>query len=184
MNYKLSNFKKIIKEEGYDNKLYTLITNLYQYMLEKEWIGACHATVSALYVILKEEGYSPEICIGEVRKDNFIFDHSWLMLDNKIIDLAISMTLINGSPMNAPVILDINVDSLTKNEMIYGIKGNGLDCQALAVINYPFNDYLDSFPFDKKGLWGVIEEILQRDIDINILKEKYKNTKRNLINDK
>lgn len=184
MNYKLSNFKKIIKQEGYDNKLYTLITNLYQYMLEKEWIGACHATVSALYVILKEEGYSPEICIGEVRKDNFIFDHSWLMLDNKIIDLAISMTLINGIPMNAPVILDINVDSLTKNEMIYGIKENGLDCQALAVINYPFNDYMDSFPFNKKGLWGVIEEILQRDIDINILKEKYINTKRNLINDK
>mgnify|MGYP000047999630 FL=1 len=184
MNYKLSNFKKIINEEGYDNKLYTLITNLYQYMLEKEWIGACHATVSALYVILKEEGYSPEICIGEVKKDNFIFDHSWLILDKKIIDLAISMTLIDGIPMNAPVIFDIDVDTLTKNKMIYGVKGNGLDWQALAVINSTFNDYMDSFPFNKKGLWGVVEEILRHDIDINILKEKYNNTKRKLINDK
>lgn len=68
--------------------------------------------------------------------------------------------------------------------MIYGVKGNGLDWQALAVINSTFNDYMDSFPFNKKGLWGVVEEILQHDIDINILKEKYNNTKRKLINDK
>ena len=39
------------------------------------------------------------------------FDHSWIELDNKIIDLACSMTLLDGQPVNAPVIFD--VDSYT-----------------------------------------------------------------------
>ncbi len=184
MKYSLSNFNKVILESGYNEKLALILIDLYKYMIEKEWIGACHATVSVLYVILKEEGFNPKLCIGEVKKGNIIFDHSWIELDNKVIDLAISMTLNNGEPMNSPVILDTNIDSLNKHEIIYGIDGNGLDIEALIALNSSFNDYMDNFPFHNDGLWGVMEDITNKKININKLKIKYSNTQRYYINDK
>ena len=51
MKYSLSNFNKVILESGYNEKLALILIDLYKYMIEKEWIGACHATVSVLYVI-------------------------------------------------------------------------------------------------------------------------------------
>ena len=77
-----------------------------------------------------------------------------------------------------------NIDSLNKHEVIYGIDGNGLDIEALIALNSSFNDYMDNFPFHKNGLWGVMEDITNKKININKLKIKYSNTQRYYINDK
>lgn len=45
----------------------------------------------------------------------------------------------------------------------------------------PFNQYMDSFPDEKGGLWGVVREVLSTDVNISSLREKYKDTKRVLI---
>ena len=167
----------MVKGNGYGKELTNILVNLYKYMQEKQWWGACHASVSVLYVALKEIGLDPTICIGEVQKFNFLFDHSWIELGGKKIDLSISMTLINGMPVNAPVILDIDLETKEKNIIKYGVKGNGLDDDALFITQYPFNLYMDMFPGDSKGLWGIVEKISNIKVD----KNKYKYVQRKIV---
>ena len=102
--------RNIVKAKGYDENIADVLCNLMQYMKEQQWIGACHATTAVMFVALSEMGFSPKACVGEVKDDVVgFFDHSWIELDDKIIDLACSMTLLGGQPVNAPVIF--NVDS-------------------------------------------------------------------------
>ena len=49
------------------------------------------------------------------------------------------------------------------------------------MMELPFNQYMDGFPDEKDGLWGVVREVLSADINITSLREKYKDTKRALI---
>lgn len=48
-----------------NDKITDLLCNLYRYMNENQWMGACHATCAVLYVALKELGENVELCIGE-----------------------------------------------------------------------------------------------------------------------
>lgn len=179
----IDKIKEIIEENGYNEKLANILINLYKYMQEKQWWGACHASASVLYIALKEIGLDPIICIGEVQKFDFLFDHSWIELDNKKIDLSISMTLANGMPLNAPVILDIDLETNKKNTIKYGVKGNGLDSDALFITECPFNLYMDMFPDNSKGLWSIVEEILGVKIEIDKFKEKYKDVRRRIVSE-
>ena len=45
----------------------------------------------------------------------------------------------------------------------------------------PFIDYMDGFPDEKNGLWGVVQELLGRKVDIPDLREKYKNVERVIV---
>lgn len=177
MDNKIEN---IVSEQGYNKELASVLIKLYEYMKVKQWWGACHATASVLYVILKEIGFNPVICIGEVEGADCLFDHSWIELDGKKIDLAVSMTLANGMAVSAPVILDVNIENHQKSKIKYGIKGRGLDKEALFISQCPFDLYMDMFPDDRKGLWGIVENILGKEIDSGI-KEKYKNVNRKIV---
>ena len=90
--------KQAVKESGYNEDIGNVLANMYRYMERKQWWGACHASCAALYVCLSELGYKPKLCIGEVLGQGLYFDHSWVSLDDKMIDLAISMTLLGGAP--------------------------------------------------------------------------------------
>jgi hypothetical protein len=184
MKHKFKAIEEVVEENGYSKELANVLVNLYKFMQQKQWWGACHASTSVLYVALKEIGLDPIICIGEVQKSNFLFDHSWIELDNKKIDLSISMTLASGMPVNAPVILDIDLETGEKNTIKYGVKGNGLDNEALFITEYPFDLYMDMFPDNSNGLWGIVEEILNIKMDIDKFKEKYKNVQRRIISNK
>ena len=35
---------------------------------------------------------------------------------------------------------------------------------------------MNNFPDERNGLWGVVEKLLERQVDIGMLKDKYKNT--------
>lgn len=63
----------------------------------------------------------------------------------------------------------------------YGVSGRGIEDQAKLVMEIPFVQYMDGFHDSKDGLWGVVREVLNTDIDISSLREKYKYTKRVLI---
>ena len=41
--------------------------------------------------------------------------------------------------------------------------------------------YMDGFPDEKNGLWGVVQELLGRKVDIPDLREKYKNVERVIV---
>ena len=71
-------------------------------------------------------------------------------------------------------------DNLSKLIHIHA-PGRGIEDQAKFVMELPFNQYMDSFPDEKDGLWGVVREVLGTDINIPSLREKYKDTKRVLV---
>ncbi len=180
MEYDKQKIKEIVLSYGYKKEMTDIIIKLCEYLDKKQWWGACHACSSLLYVLLSEIGYNPILCVGEVQTNNYLFDHSWIELDNKIIDLAISLTLNNGMSISSPIILDINSKTGKKTLINYGVKGQGFDEETKTLLSLSFNDYMNYYPENKKGLWGVIEEIIEKKIDIEKLKEKYKNTKRSI----
>ena len=146
-----NNIRSIIKEAGYKENLANILCNLLRYMEKKQWWGACHASCSALYVAVSELGYKPKLCIGELLGNNLYFDHSWIELDDKVIDLSISMTLQNGLPVSDPIVLGKSVRTGNLPELIYGFPGRGIEGDALIVRNIPFVDYMDMYPDEKNG---------------------------------
>lgn len=168
---------EVISSSGYKAELAEVLNNLLHYMREESWIGACHATSATLFVALSEIGYSPELCVGEVSCRDFIFDHSWIKIDDKIIDLAVSMAL-QDVEVSGPIVLDKNVITMKRYDCKYGIKdGEGLDIAAERIMNMPFNNYMDAFPGGKNGLWSVVEKILPGKFYVENIKEKYIGTK-------
>lgn len=169
--------RNVVKEEGYEDSVADVLCNLMQYMKEQRWIGACHATTAIMFVALSEMGFSPRACIGEVTGVGVgVFDHSWIELDDKIIDLACSMTLLGGRPANAPIILDVDTYTGKKYEMKYGIEYAGLGRNAEYIRNIGFCEYMDAYPSYKNGLWDVVSIVLKQGVNIPELRLKYQNT--------
>ena len=170
-----------VKAAGYSEELSNVLVNLYNYMHRKNWWGACHASCSALYVALKELGMEPTLCIGEVYGQGLYFDHSWITIDDKIVDVAISMTLMGGAPASGIIVFDKDITTGHEPVLNYGVPGRGLEGDSLVVQNAGFTMFMDAFPDEKNGLWGVVEELLGKKIDLPALREKYAGTKRTLI---
>ena len=170
-----------VDTSGYDDRIADALCNLYGYMQKKQWWGACHASSAVLYVAFSELGYNPKLCIGEVLGQNLYFDHSWIELDGEIIDLAISMTLLDGASVSDPVLFGKNIRTGMKPDLQYGFSGRGIENEALIAAKLPFIEYMDAFPDEEYGLWSIVEEVLEKQVNINTLKNKYKNTKRLIV---
>ena len=162
-----------VQNAGYKEDIANVLCNLNGYMNRKQWWGACHASCSTLYVALSELGYSPKLCIGEMLGQGLYFDHSWIELDGQILDIAISMTLLGGAPVSEPIVFGKNIRSGKESVIKYGVPGRGIEGETLVVNSLPFIDYMDGFPDEKNGLWGVVQELLGRKVDIPVLREKY-----------
>lgn len=176
--------KDIVRNCGYNKDFADTLCDLFRYMKMKEWIGACHATSAVLFVVLSELGYFPKLCVGEVKCPSFLFDHSWIEIDGKIVDLAVSMTLQYGISVSEPIVLDLNIKSKQKYQNVYGTAmGRGLDSQSKVITEIPFITYMDGFPDEKDGLWGVVQKVSPIKLEIENLKMKYENVKWNFVND-
>lgn len=163
----------VVRNNGYDEALSDVLCKLLLRMQSgNRWAGACHATSAVLYVSLKELGLNPRLCVGEADA-GFLFDHSWIQLDGKVIDLAISIPL-TGQPVSAPIILDQNIQSGKKYSVVYGTdRGRGLDPEARNIIEMPFGSYMDNYPEAIDGLWSVVNSIVPKPRDIGVLRKKY-----------
>ena len=168
-------------EAGYSDKLSDVLCKMYEYMQKKNWWGACHASSSVLFVAISELGYTPILCIGEVSGNGLYFDHSWIELDGKILDLAISKTLLGGAPVSDPIVFGKNIRSGKEPELKYGVPGRGIEGETLIVKNTPFIEYMDSFPSEENGLWEVVQEVLGRTLDLSTMKKKYEKVARDII---
>lgn len=175
--------RETVSAEGYDDQIADVLCNMVRYIKEKQWMGACHASSAVLYVIFMELGYDVELCVGEVEKPGYKpFDHSWIKLDGKIIDIAVIMTLMGGLPISEAVVLDKDIMTKQKYDIKYGIVTPfGLGEEAHIVMSVPFIDYMDGFPDETNGLWGVIAKVSTVDLDMQYLRNKYKDVKRNFI---
>ena len=177
MNYK-ERINKIIKDNKMNSNVSEALNRMYEYLVNKQWWGACHACSSILYVVLTELGLDPKICVGEVKVNSTYFDHSWIEISNKVVDLAICMTLEQGNPASAPIIMNINVETNNNHDIDYGIYLQGLDNDAQVFYRSNFLDYMNNYPYRKNGLWDVVNDILENKIDIEKSKLKYKNVKK------
>ncbi|WP_223789405.1 hypothetical protein [Marinicella meishanensis] len=166
------------------NKLFDNSTGLYKfkktfkntldYIHEENWSGACHATTAILYVLLKEQGYDVIPCIGEVSNHPIIFDHSWIEYDDKVVDVAISNTLIENLNF-PPVFLNIDLESELNTKSIYGYSGNGIDHTAYAISMMPIGEYMDNFSGHPHGLWGIAKMLAKKQsIRLNVSKSRVK----------
>lgn len=179
------NIKKTCEKRGYSEDVGMLLANLFAYMMRKNVCGCCHAFSSILYVAFSELGYTPSLFIGECQKDGLKpFDHSWITIDNKIIDIAIYYSLTEEiNLISGPVIFDRDVVSGKTVSTHYGINtGLPMNRDTLVVMNTPFVTYMDNSPFEKNGFWGVLKKIYPKEIIIDEnLKEKYSNVKRTFV---
>ena len=174
-----------VSEKGYPSALSDTLCEMLRYMKEKQLLGGCHATASALYVALSEQEFQVELCIGEMGSpDMKPFDHSWVTVDGKIIDLACYMPLPNLSGLTSasnPIVLSTDVVTKTAPRLTYGIEtGLGFDTQTKQVLKTPFTEYLDKYPSEKGGLWSVIQRISPIPLDLSSLREKYTDVQRKI----
>lgn len=173
--------REAVREKKSKVEIADLLCNIYQYMKEKQWMGACHATCSILYVALMELGENPELCIGEVQNDSFCFDHSWIVLSGEIIDVAAAITLQGGRPVSGPVIYGKDIWTNRSSDLDYGIYRSGLDAEAQGVQQVPFNEYMDEYPGEPDGLWSILKAVYPGKIDINDIKMKYTSVERKYV---
>lgn len=181
-----SKISSIITSLGYKNAVENTIYNLFIYMIYNQLQGGCHALSSVLYVALCEIGLKPILCIGECEYPNQKpFDHSWIELDGKVIDLAIYLPLNQSvGSFGGPVICDIDILTSQNSPIKYGINtGLPLSEETRFILDCPFSDYMTSFPNEVNGLWTVLRKILPKYYSFHIAKlyEKYLNVERTLI---
>lgn len=155
------------------------INSTLSYIHSLQWSGACHAVSSVLYVVFSELGYGTKLCIGECKAPNTkVFDHSWITIEGKIVDLAISKPLDPNMYISGPVVLDIDIETGENHRIHYGVSFVGLSMEAANVYKRSFVEYMDGYPDRLNGLWDVVNDILPKPTDIGVLREKYRDTKR------
>lgn len=176
----------ICNDNDLNNDIQTVIVRLFDYMMKKPLYGGCHALCSVLYVALSELNQKPRLLIGECEKmGEKPFDHSWIILNDKIIDLAIYMPLnqkINS--YSGPVIMDIDATSLSKYAIKYGINtGLPIGNSANFAIDTPFKEYMNAFPYEKNGLWSVLQVVMPDSYEYNLseIKTRYQDIERDFI---
>ena len=179
--------KTISQKNNLSGNVQDILVNLFDYMMTKKILGGCHSLSSALYVALCEIGENPKLCIGECYNVKIKpFDHSWILLNGKVIDMAIYMQMNITSTVSGVVIMDIDTTTQEKCCTQYGYEtGLGFGLEAQYLLNTPFVEYMDSFPYEKKGLWTLVEKILPEEytFDINVARKKYANVKRMIVKD-
>lgn len=109
-------------------RLFQAYAVLLEFAWQNDWTGACHDSSAALYMVLSEMGFSPELVIGEVKASAGTFDHSWIELDGKIFDVAVGFPGEDGHYVGPSVFASLNLDTGEPTELEYGVRStNGLD---------------------------------------------------------
>ena len=181
-----NNIQKTIREYGYDENVTKVIIGLYDYMTENKFFGGCHVLSSVLYVAFSGLGFKTGIFVGECeKKGEKPFDHSWITVDNKIVDLAIYFPLTQKiNSISGPVIFGLDAINLNDVKTAYGINtGLPMSIDTQRVINMSFIEYMDNFPKEPCGLWSVLERVLPSSyhFDLDELRRKYSNTTRQFV---
>ena len=178
------NIYQITNNNGLGDEIARIIASLYDYMTEKKLRGGCHAFSSILYVALSEMGMKPQLFVGECKIDGQPpFEHSWVSIDGKAIDIAVCYPLYpTESNVRGPIVFDIDASSMKNGEFSYN-KGadTPMSIDTQIVINTSFDVYMSNYPYEKDGLWTVLELVMPETypFDLELLKKKYANTSRN-----
>lgn len=122
------------------DQIRNVINGTYEFILENDYQGGCHLISVIHFILFSEMGFYPVVKIGEVQIGSIIFDHSWIELDGKVIDLAIMNTLEDGIKL-PPVIYNRSASTGEEVQYEYGVSSN-LDYVAKAISNVPIGKYI------------------------------------------
>ncbi|MDD9261699.1 MULTISPECIES: SEC-C metal-binding domain-containing protein [Bacillus cereus group] len=123
-----------------DDQIKKIIRGSFNFIVEHDYQGGCHLISAIIHILLTEKGYDSVVRIGEVKINNFVFDHSWVEIEGEVIDIAIMNTLQNGLRF-APVIYGKSITTGTNVEYTYGVS-HALDATAQLVISQSIGQYI------------------------------------------
>ena len=178
------NLERLLSGHKHKDKLIIIFEELLDFMIYKDWRGACHESCGVQYVLLSEFNIGCEWKLGEVRFKNLktqgrpvYFDHSWIVIENEIFDMALYKTNI---PMidSYPTIRNKNLLTMGNPGVVYNTNsGWGDDIYTEHIKTMPLSKYFDKSPLHEKlGTWSLIQKIGQKlDVKSTIsqMREKY-----------
>lgn len=124
----LASAKSIAKDRTDGAYEFSIFKAVLAYIWVARYTGACHSTSAVMYMLMREKGLDPTLCIGEVGVGNKFFDHSWIEVDGMVIDAAVSVPLQEGIQVSAPIFAGIDLDTGNATALRYGVaSGQGFD---------------------------------------------------------
>lgn len=133
-----------MEEKNFD-KFQKAFSYLCNFVIKKQWLGACHAVTAVLFGVAKRLEIESVPCIGEVKNAFTIFDHSWLEINGKKFDIAIIMPL-NMAYATGPVFNDMDLTTNEPIDMEYGVEFEGLGDQAMFAYAQDIYSYMKACP--------------------------------------
>jgi hypothetical protein len=166
----LQNAKKIPGNNTKYQKAERTFSAVLRLLHGSNWSGACHASSAITHILLAEQQIPSQLVIGEAKLDDVHFDHSWVEIDGKPIDAAISLPLIPifWAP---PVFLGKELLALGETKVIYRASADGFDEDAAAIAANDLGWYMPNFPDHPQGLWGMTKMVgLELGVRLNVAK--------------
>lgn len=118
-----TSWRQGIENSDIEQAVKTTLISAYDFIVENQFQGGCHLISAILFMLLSEQGYEPIAKTGEVGTADYLFDHSWLELDGKVIDLTIMNTLDDNKKL-PPVVMNKSVSSGLEPDYKYGVSPN------------------------------------------------------------
>lgn len=109
-----------------------------------DWRGACHASSVITHITLKEMGVENTLVLGEAVLGPVHFDHSWVEVDGKPIDTAISIPLDARFTAN-PVFLGMDTATRLPTGAVYRASTGELDDDSMIIAEGDLGRYIDNF---------------------------------------
>jgi hypothetical protein len=160
--------------------------SLLRYMWSNLYQGACHSTSAVLFILFSELNLTPKLCIGEVKRGDNFFDHSWVEMDGQIFDVAVSLPQLEGRQVGGPVFASVDLYTSIRTNLLFGISdGTGLDETAQIPVNRTLFEYSvmqrPQLGFGEKDIWALSSQ-LAADIGLDRpskdLQERYGHVRR------
>lgn len=146
----------ITKQNGLNQQCANVFNATLNFIWEKQYLGACHSTSAAMYILLRELGLTPNLCIGEVRCKEGTFSHSWVELDKQIFDVAVSLPL--EVKVGGPIFASIDLETKDRTNLVYGVNNSELDEIAIRVKDATLAEY-SAFDDHKIPFWDLVVDI-------------------------
>lgn len=181
--WKQKAFQLTLDIENNQNMIDTYFA-VFNHSVRKQWIGACHALSGILYILLKEQGFEPNLEIGFTKSSKvpFPFCHSWITMGGLPYDIGLyrshSPYKHDGKPyieISAPIFKGINLAEGLETNISFGVSSDreNIDRNYNMLSKMSLGEYMDNWPNHKDGLWGETIEIAEK-IGLNITVDKLK----------
>lgn len=167
-----------IENSDIEQEVKTTLLGAFDFIVDNQFQGGCHLISAILFMLLSEQGYGPIVKTGEVGIADYVFDHSWIELDGKIIDLTIMNTLDDNKKL-PPVVMNKSVSSGLEPNYKYGVSPN-LDLEAQLVLAQSIGQYIQAGK--EHRTYFILESIAEKSgihiEDADLFLQKYMNSYR------